>query len=154
MPGVEEAGGRRCATTWAGLQSAAGSRVIETVLPETDDRAVRILTVQGAKGLEFPITVLSGMTSRLGGRPRSGPGRPPRRSGPRSETKSPRFWGQKAMQVLFPPGGAGLYVAPSRAAQGPRDIDLPPGRRADTAAPWGGPSTPCSRPSTWHQGKG
>jgi ATP-dependent exoDNAse (exonuclease V) beta subunit len=35
------------------------------VLPETDDDSVRILTVHGAKGLEFPITVLAGMTTEM-----------------------------------------------------------------------------------------
>jgi len=49
---------------WAELQSADGARVVETVLPETDDDAVRILTVHGAKGLEFPITVVSGTTTQ------------------------------------------------------------------------------------------
>ncbi len=39
------------------------SRVAETVLPEVDDDAVRILTIHGAKGLEFPVTILSGMSS-------------------------------------------------------------------------------------------
>ena len=34
------------------------------MLPETDDDAVRILTIHGAKGLEFPITIVSGMTTR------------------------------------------------------------------------------------------
>ena len=63
----EEAGGGtlRDYLRWVKLQSAEGSRVIETVLPETDDQAVRILTVHGAKGLEFPITILSGMTTQL-----------------------------------------------------------------------------------------
>jgi ATP-dependent exoDNAse (exonuclease V) beta subunit len=37
---------------------------VETVLPETDDDAVRILTIHGAKGLEFPIAIVSGMTTR------------------------------------------------------------------------------------------
>jgi ATP-dependent helicase/nuclease subunit A len=78
----EEAGGTtlRDYLAWARLQSAAGSRVVETVLPETDDQAVRILTVHGAKGLEFPVTVLSGMTSELARR-------------------------RPGVQVLFPPGG-------------------------------------------------
>ncbi len=53
---------------WADLQSADGARVHEPLLPETDDDAVDILTVHGAKGLEFPITVLSGMTTKSGGR--------------------------------------------------------------------------------------
>ena len=77
----EEAGGTtlRDYLAWVRLQSAEGSRVVETVLPETDDQAVRILTVHRAKGLEFPVTVLSGMTTRM-----IRPGR--------------------GVQVLFPPG--------------------------------------------------
>ena len=50
---------------WARLQGADNARVTETVLPETDDDSARILTVHAAKGLEFPIVVLSGMTTRL-----------------------------------------------------------------------------------------
>jgi ATP-dependent exoDNAse (exonuclease V) beta subunit len=48
---------------WAELQGAEGARVVEAVLPETDDDAVRIMTIHGAKGLEFPIVVCSGMTT-------------------------------------------------------------------------------------------
>jgi ATP-dependent exoDNAse (exonuclease V) beta subunit len=63
----EEAGGvtLRQYLDWVRLASAEGSRVVETVLPETDDDAVRILTVHGAKGLEFPVVLLSGMTTLL-----------------------------------------------------------------------------------------
>ncbi len=50
---------------WARLQGADNARVTETILPETDDDSVRILTVHAAKGLEFPIVVLSGMSTRL-----------------------------------------------------------------------------------------
>jgi len=50
---------------WARLQGADNARVTESVLPETDDDSVRILTVHAAKGLEFSIVVLSGMTTKL-----------------------------------------------------------------------------------------
>lgn len=48
---------------WAELQRRDSSRVQEPLLPEADDDAVRILTIHGAKGLEFPITVVSGLTT-------------------------------------------------------------------------------------------
>jgi len=50
---------------WARLQGADNARVSETVLPETDDDSVRIMTIHGSKGLEFPITVMAGMTTRF-----------------------------------------------------------------------------------------
>ncbi len=49
---------------WAEHQSSEAARVREPVLPESDDEAVRILTVHGAKGLEFPIVVLAGLNRR------------------------------------------------------------------------------------------
>ncbi len=55
---------------WAELQRSDMARVHEPLLPESDDHAVRIMTMHGAKGLEFPITVLSGLTTRIGGRRR------------------------------------------------------------------------------------
>ncbi len=65
-----DAGGRglRAFLEWARLQGADNARVTETVLPETDDDSVRILTIHGAKGLEFPITIVSGMSSQMGRR--------------------------------------------------------------------------------------
>ncbi len=57
---------------WARLQGAENARVTETVLPETDDDSVRILTIHGAKGLQFPITVVSGTSSQMKG-PTRGP---------------------------------------------------------------------------------
>jgi ATP-dependent exoDNAse (exonuclease V) beta subunit len=59
-----QGGSLRDFLAWADLQGSEGTRVVETVLPETDDDAVRILTIHGAKGLEFPITIVSGMTTR------------------------------------------------------------------------------------------
>jgi ATP-dependent exoDNAse (exonuclease V) beta subunit len=52
---------------WVDQQTAEGSRVAESVLPETDDDAVRIMTIHAAKGLEFPITIVSGLSARPGG---------------------------------------------------------------------------------------
>ena len=64
-----DAAAARCATTSRGptLQGTEGARVVETVLPETDDDAVRIMTIHGAKGLEFPIVVCSGTTTAAPG---------------------------------------------------------------------------------------
>jgi len=53
---------------WAVDQIDSDADVLETVVPEPDDDAVRILTVHGSKGLEFPVTIVAG----LGGGLRSG----------------------------------------------------------------------------------
>ncbi len=49
---------------WCRLHSADDVRVDEVVPPEPDDNAVRILTMHGAKGLEFPICVLADLGSK------------------------------------------------------------------------------------------
>ena len=61
-------GDLRAFLDWAALQGADMARVHEPLLPETDDDAVRIMTIHGSKGLEFPITILSGMTTKLDSR--------------------------------------------------------------------------------------
>ena len=67
----EEAGGRtlRQFVEWAEQQGADDARVREPVLADADDDAVRILTVHGAKGLEFPIVVLTGLNREGWGQP-------------------------------------------------------------------------------------
>ena len=46
---------------WAATQEEEGARVTEVPVPETDEDAVRIMTVHGAKGLEFPIVILTAL---------------------------------------------------------------------------------------------
>ncbi|HEX4246166.1 MAG TPA: 3'-5' exonuclease, partial [Acidimicrobiales bacterium] len=46
---------------WVELQQRDDVRAVEVVLPESDDDAIRVLTVHGAKGLEFPIVFLTGL---------------------------------------------------------------------------------------------
>ena len=58
-------GDLRAFTQWAALQSGSMARVHEPLLPETDEAALSIQTIHGSKGLEFPITILSGMTTQL-----------------------------------------------------------------------------------------
>jgi ATP-dependent helicase/nuclease subunit A len=58
-----EAGGQSLGdfVAWVQLQADEQATRMETIVPETDDDAVRILTVHGAKGLEFPVVVLTGL---------------------------------------------------------------------------------------------
>ncbi len=46
---------------WAQHQAEQDTRVIESVVPEEDHDAVRIMTIHAAKGLEFPIVVFAGL---------------------------------------------------------------------------------------------
>jgi ATP-dependent exoDNAse (exonuclease V) beta subunit len=57
-----DGGGRGLAefADWIDEQVGGGLRSAESLVPEADEDVVRIMTVHGAKGLEFPITVLCG----------------------------------------------------------------------------------------------
>ncbi len=59
-------GGLREFIDWVDRQAGDRSRVAEAVLPEVDDDAVRIMTIHAAKGLEFPVVIVAGMTGRRG----------------------------------------------------------------------------------------
>ena len=66
-----DAGGRglRRYLRWTRFQANEG-RASDTILPERDHDAVRIMTVHAAKGLEFPVTVVAGLTTLNRGRRR------------------------------------------------------------------------------------
>jgi ATP-dependent exoDNAse (exonuclease V) beta subunit len=46
---------------WIELQSSDVVRVSSPVLPEADDPAIRVMTIHGSKGLEFPVVALFGL---------------------------------------------------------------------------------------------
>ena len=62
--GEARGGDLRSFLSWCRLHTADDVCVDEVIPPESDDDAVRILTTHAAKGLEFPICVLSDLGAR------------------------------------------------------------------------------------------
>jgi len=60
----DEGGDLRDFLAWTDLQRTDGARVHEPRLDEPDDDAVRIMTIHGSKGLEFPIVFVAGLTTQ------------------------------------------------------------------------------------------
>ena len=60
-----EAGGNslRAFIAWIDDQIGEGVRVTETPVPESDEAAVRVMTIHAAKGLEFPVVILTGLNA-------------------------------------------------------------------------------------------
>ncbi len=48
---------------WVEPQAAEGARVTEVPVLEVDDDALRIMTIHAAKGLEFPVVLLTGLNN-------------------------------------------------------------------------------------------
>ena len=48
---------------WVSRHGQDGRMVADVVLPESDQDSIRIMTIHAAKGLEFPITIVSGLTA-------------------------------------------------------------------------------------------
>ena len=68
--GFVEAGGGGLVefAEWVDEQVAGNLAAIESTVPDDDEDAVRIMTIHGAKGLEFPVVILAGLGTERRGR--------------------------------------------------------------------------------------
>ncbi len=118
-----EAGGHtlRQFIDWAERQAVEGTRVVETVVPEPDDDAVRIMTIHAAKGLEFPIVILAGLNIRASSEHRNpcilwgANGQPEARLGSGMETLGYEALSQRETEMDKHEKVRLLYVAATRA---------------------------------------
>ena len=55
----------RAFVQWMEEQVSGQARVTETPVQDSDEEAVRVMTVHSAKGLEFPVVILAGINSEL-----------------------------------------------------------------------------------------
>jgi ATP-dependent helicase/nuclease subunit A len=62
-----EHAGLRAYLAWVARQGSDTARAAEAVLPETDTRTLRVMTIHAAKGMEFPVVIVAGLTARPGG---------------------------------------------------------------------------------------
>ena len=53
----------RAFVEWIQDQMREGAQVTEAPVPESDEEAVRVMTVHAAKGLEFPVVILTGLNA-------------------------------------------------------------------------------------------
>ncbi|PXW31269.1 UNVERIFIED_CONTAM: ATP-dependent helicase/nuclease subunit A [Williamsia faeni] len=61
----EDGGDLRDYLDWAATQQEESARVAEAVLPEIGVNAVRIMTIHAAKGLQFPMVIVAGMSGGI-----------------------------------------------------------------------------------------